>query len=428
MASEEGPSASGHVPTVVGYTDLRVLGRGGFATVYRARQVAFRREVALKVLDRTPASERSTLIFERECEAAGSLSWHPHVVSVHDAGTTTTDVPYLAMELLPGGTLDEALEAAPLTEAAAVRHCADVASALTASHETGLLHRDVKPANILIDRLGRARLGDFGIARLLDGGHATTTGVVAGTVAYLAPEVLDGNKATPAADVYALGMTLWTLLLGHNPYTRDTDDSPFVVLGRVMAGTLPPIPDHVSTAVADLIEAAIHRDPASRPTIEAVHAHLEIASTHGSTEDGSEREADETTQVRQPERLSRDDARSRMITRVPGHLAPGSRSPAAVSLDPAEPTVRTGGEAFSGAEPKGSTDERDRGKPRRSSSPTSSRKRRVSMLAIIATVLLALIVGLAVSIGLPGTDGPGEPEGSSDPDGATEAVATFTTT
>lgn len=262
-------------PEVPGYRDLHVLGRGGFATVYRARQIAFDREVALKVLDGAHSDERTRQLFTRECRAAGSLSWHPHVVVVHDAGTTPTGTPYLAMELLPGGSLaDRLATGGPLPVDEAVRTTAEVASALAAARETQLLHRDVKPANVLVDRLGRAKLADFGIARLVGTGSATATGAVTGTVAYMAPEVLKGGKATPASDVYALGLTLLTFLAGRNPLTAEGDDSPFVVIARVVAGTPLAIPAHVPPEIGSVIEACTTADPAARPTAAALAEQL----------------------------------------------------------------------------------------------------------------------------------------------------------
>lgn len=250
---------------VEGYDDLTVLGRGGFATVYRARQLAFDRPVALKVLEAAATDDRTLQLFTRECRAAGALSWHPHVVPVYDAGQTSIGAPYLAMELLPGGTLDDALAASgPLEPAVALAHVVDIADALAAAHEEGLLHRDVKPANVLIDRRGRSRLTDFGIARVAGTGSMTSTGVV-GTMAFMAPEVLGGAKATSASDVYALGLTLVTLIAGRNPFVVDTDDSPFAVIARVMAGERG-VPEAVPGSLRPAIEALIATDPSRRPT------------------------------------------------------------------------------------------------------------------------------------------------------------------
>jgi len=257
-----------------------VLGRGGFATVYRARQLTVDRDVALKILDGAPTDERTLQLFTRECQAAGALSWHPHVVVVHDAGTTPRGAPYLAMELLPGGSVADALAArGPLETEAAVRVAAEVASALAAAHEMDLLHRDVKPANVLIDRLARAKLADFGIARLVGTGSATATGAVTGTVAYMAPEVLQGGKATPASDVYALGLTLLTCLAGRNPLTAESDDSPFAVIARVVSGAPLDVPASVPPEVRELIDACTARDPAHRPSAAEAETALAAVAT-----------------------------------------------------------------------------------------------------------------------------------------------------
>jgi serine/threonine protein kinase len=251
-------------PVINGYGDLVFIGRGGFASVYRARQLAFDRDVALKVIDQGHSDGGDADQFTRECRAIGSLSWHPHVVPVHDAGRTDDGSSYLAMELLPGGSLADAVAAGPMAVADAVRHAHDVADALAAAHEIGVLHRDVKPANILIDRRGRARLADFGIARMA-GSAPTTTGSVTGTIAYLAPEVLAGAKASAASDVYALGVTLATLLEGRNPYVRETDENPFAALTRVMSDEAPVLSGPVPAALADLLAGCMAKAPEDRP-------------------------------------------------------------------------------------------------------------------------------------------------------------------
>jgi ABC-type amino acid transport substrate-binding protein len=261
---------------IPGYEDLAEIGRGGFATVYRARQVAFAREVAVKVIDR-PNPDAATLDqFRRECQAVGSLSWHPHVVSVYDAGTTADGRPYLTMELLPGGSLADALERGPLSLDQAVAFGHQVADAVAAAHEVGVLHRDLKPANILVDRRGGARLADFGIARIAGGGGTTTAGAVSGTIAYMAPELLKGDRASPASDIYGIGMTIAALLLGRSPLATGEEESPWAMLHRVGEE---PVPDLRSVgapaALADLVTACTAKDPAVRPASAAdVHAAL----------------------------------------------------------------------------------------------------------------------------------------------------------
>lgn len=258
-------------PEVPGYEGLEVLGRGGFATVYRARQVAVGRDVALKVLDGASTDPRSIELFTRECTAVGSLSWHPHVVPVYDAGRTPAGLAYLSMELFPGGSLGDRLEReGPLPPAEALRHAADVADALAAAHEIDVLHRDVKPANVLVDRRGRARLADFGIARVA-GAQTTATGAVTGTISYIAPEVLAGGRATAASDVWALGLTLAALLTGRNPLVLDTDDTPFAIIARIVGGPTETVPAGLPEPVAEVISMCTARDPAVRPTAAEAH-------------------------------------------------------------------------------------------------------------------------------------------------------------
>lgn len=316
-------------PNVPGYEDPTVLGRGGFATVYRARQTAVGRDVALKVLDGASTDPRSIELFTRECRAVGSLSWHPHVVPVYDAGRTPDGLAYLAMELLPGGSLDDRLrEEGPLPLAEALRHAADVADALDAAHEVGVLHRDVKPANVLVDRRGRARLADFGIARVA-GAQTTTDGAVTGTIAYLAPEVLGGGRATAASDVWALGLTLAALITGHNPLVADTDDTPFAVIARIVTGPTQTVPDGLPEPVALAIAACTARDPDQRPT--AAQAH-ELLSALADAAAAGALHVPEAATRRSTGPLVPDDATTRVDTR---------RDPILDAVPPHDPAART---------------------------------------------------------------------------------------
>lgn len=215
-----GPAATiaGELP---GITDLQVIGRGGFATVYKGWQRAFRRPVAVKVFDERPGTP--TLVhFRKEAEAMGSLSSHPHVVGLYDAGIVGGR-PYLVMPYLSGGSLQDRLQRGPLPAAEVARVGMAIAGALSAAHSMGLLHRDVKPANILFTAYGEPQLGDFGIARFAD--STLTNGEVAATVAYAAPEVLRGERATPRSDVYALGATLYAALSGAPPFEATPGES-----------------------------------------------------------------------------------------------------------------------------------------------------------------------------------------------------------
>lgn len=247
---------------VPGYSDLHELGRGGSATVYRARQDAVGREVALKVLH-AGLEEKSQQRFTLERQVLGQLSWHPNMVVVFDAGLTASGVAYLAMEYLPSGSLADHLALhGPLAPDAAVRATIEIAGALHTAHCSGVLHRDVKPGNILVGVLGQAKLADFGIANLVDAANTTMTG----TYAHLAPEVLDGGRASVASDVYSLGSTLFELLAGKAAFVGDHPEAFAPMFMRIMEA---PVPDlrrvGVPDGVADVVEAMMAKDPGDRP-------------------------------------------------------------------------------------------------------------------------------------------------------------------
>lgn len=253
-------------PVVEGYDQLRQIGRGGFATVYRARQTGFDRVVALKVLDRTALDETARSRFERECRAIGALSWHPNIVVVHDSGVTDDGRLFLAMEHLEAGSLADRVRAdGPLPWPDVVRAGVEVSGALETAHQAGTLHRDLKPDNLLVGVFGEAKLGDFGIAAV-EGGPATATGNSALTVLYAAPEVLRGGRGTVASDVYSLASTLHTLLAGRAAFARATDES---VAATVLRAVSEPAPDLRPLGVPDdlaaVIDAAMAKDPADRP-------------------------------------------------------------------------------------------------------------------------------------------------------------------
>src|SRR5690349_22233201 len=162
----DGPSLSKGGVAIPGYEVERELGRGGFAVVYRANQPKLRRTVALKVLTNVdPSDEDAKRRFEAECQAIGSLSWHPHVVTVYDAGQTEEGLPFLAMENLPSGSLQAKLaDHGPAPWEEVLRVTVQMCDALGAAHQAGILHRDIKPANVLTSRIGDYKLADFGIA------------------------------------------------------------------------------------------------------------------------------------------------------------------------------------------------------------------------------------------------------------------------
>ncbi len=199
---------------VPGYEIIDALGRGGFGVVYRARQVTIDREVAIKVDTRLILDDRDQRRFLREVRAAGRLSGHPHVVEIYDAGVLPDARPYLVMELCPGGSLADR-DRMSVREVVDVGH--KIADALAAAHDLGVLHRDIKPGNILVKRYGTVGLADFGLAAVVDAGRDSSVTLAALTPAYAAPEAFHLYPPTVQSDVYALSATLYTLLAGFPP-------------------------------------------------------------------------------------------------------------------------------------------------------------------------------------------------------------------
>jgi serine/threonine protein kinase len=242
------------------------VGRGGFGTVYKADQPAFRRTVAVKVLDGTldPQAQRR---FERECQAMGSLSDHPGIVTIFDAGTTSAGAPYLMMAFQPGGSVADKLAAdGPMPWKNGLRIGVEVAEALAAAHRMDVLHRDVKPANILLSGYGHAQLADFGIARVT-GATQTRADQVTASLLYAPPEILDGASAGPVTDVYSLGASLFEALNGRAAFAGGVqEDSIAALLGRIAANPVPDLrPTGVPDAVASVIERSMAKDPGHRP-------------------------------------------------------------------------------------------------------------------------------------------------------------------
>jgi eukaryotic-like serine/threonine-protein kinase len=195
------------------YTGVRPLGEGGMATVYACFDTSLRREVAVKILSLRYCDDLTMRQrFLREARLGASLGRHPHIVTVYDVGEWNAR-PYIVMELAAGGSVAERLTNGTPPPDHAVTWLAQAADALTAAHDAGIVHRDVKPANLLIDGFGAVRVADFGVAR--DGeATLTVTGEVLGTAGYLAPEQARGEPCSPATDCYALAVVARELLTG----------------------------------------------------------------------------------------------------------------------------------------------------------------------------------------------------------------------
>jgi len=241
-----------------------VLGEGADAVVYYALDRHLRRTVAIKLL-RPELCIDPTFVarFEREARSAGRLS-HPNIVPIYDYGEAL-GTHYLVMEYVRGGDLRGSLEPGqPLPVDTAVRVAAEVAGALGAAHAWGVVHRDVKPANVLLTERGQAKVTDFGIAKMLDVPALTPAAVLLGTPHYLAPEQAGGGTITPATDVYALGVMLYEMLAGRRPFLGD---SLLQVAMQHLHQQPPPLADFnpaVPPGLAALVARALAKDPARR--------------------------------------------------------------------------------------------------------------------------------------------------------------------
>ncbi len=201
------------------YSDVQHVARGGMGDVYRATDTALGRTVAVKLLaDRYADDEGVQQRFTREALAAARLSGTPNTVTIFDVGEWN-DRPYIVMELADGGTLEDRLKAGGAQQPSDVlRWLSEAAGALDAAHQAGIVHRDVKPGNLLLDERDEVRVADFGVASAVGMDSMTMTGTVLGTAGYLSPEQAMGKRATPASDRYALGVVAWELLTGERPY------------------------------------------------------------------------------------------------------------------------------------------------------------------------------------------------------------------
>ena len=244
-----------------------VIARGGMATVYLSTDTRLDRIVAVKVM-RPGLAEDPDFVerFAREARSAARLS-SPEVVAVHDQGTdAATRTAFLVMEHVAGGTLRDVVEQGPVSPARALALLEPVLRALAAAHGAGLVHRDVKPENVLLGDDGRVKVADFGLARAIETSTLTvTTGLLIGTVAYLAPEQVEHGRADTRTDVYAAGVLLFELLTGAPPYASD---SPLSVAYRHVHEDVPAPGSQVEgipASLDELVVRATRRDPSARP-------------------------------------------------------------------------------------------------------------------------------------------------------------------
>jgi hypothetical protein len=241
--------------------DARIAA-GGMGEVWHGTDLALSRAVAVKLLHPEHASQPDGLArFRAEAQQAGSLS-HPNIAQVYDyCEPASPDPAYLVLELVDGPSLARHLDAGPLSPARTLDVIEQAASGLAAAHRAGLLHRDIKPGNLLLSQDGLIKITDFGIARAAGSVVHTRTGALTGTPAYLAPERFAGAPATPATDLYALGVVAHQCLTGRLPFAGD----PLVVALAHVERDMPPLPDSVPADLAALVADLTRKDPRARP-------------------------------------------------------------------------------------------------------------------------------------------------------------------
>jgi hypothetical protein len=241
------------------YRLLEPLGRGAMSSVWLAQDEELGRRVAVKMLG--PSADRAR--FEREARAVAALS-HPNIGALYDYGEADGR-PYMVLEYLPNGSLEDRLAKGPLSDDETLRIATEMAAGLAHAHDRGLVHRDLKPANVLFDAEQRAKIADFGIARIDGGGTFTEAGTVLGTASYISPEQAAGEPAGPASDVYSFGVILFRMLSGRLPFVSTNA----MELVRMHRDDLPPALSDVRPDAPPRLErivaASLAKNPLDRP-------------------------------------------------------------------------------------------------------------------------------------------------------------------
>jgi eukaryotic-like serine/threonine-protein kinase len=246
------------------YRPLRHLANGGMGAVWAAEDTILGRTVAIKLLAAQFADDgRAVRRFQREARAAATLSAHPHVVTIYDVGEHD-GLPFIVMEHMAGGSMADVLREGPPARVDATRWLAEAAAALDAAHARGIVHRDVKPGNLLLDERRRLAVADFGIARVAQEADLTLTGEVLGSAPYLSPEQAAGRSTSPASDRYALAVVAYELLTGARPFAG----AGAAALAHAHATQPPPrasdrIPD-LPPAADDALVRGLAKDPDDR--------------------------------------------------------------------------------------------------------------------------------------------------------------------
>ncbi|SLK13856.1 Serine/threonine protein kinase [Arthrobacter sp. P2b] len=385
------------------YRVEEVLGHGGMGSVYRGTDLVLDRQVALKIFREDVTDPEELARQQAEARMLAQLNHHG-LVTLFDTGTLLRghrEVPFLVMELVNGTDLRRHLAAGPLAGAEAARLGAELAEALQYIHQRGVVHRDVKPANILLTRYAadsplRPKLADFGIARMLDGARLTATNMVPGTAAYLSPEQARGDTVGPPADIYSLGLVLLEALTGTVAFPGPPLEAAVARLSR-----LPDIPDSIGPQWKSLLTGMTSLDPQDRPDAAGVARMLGTAGWNPPAEGAGD------TAVAPSHPATRVLHAGDAGTRVAGSpAAQGSRLPVladsqATNATSWQPAPHMPARAPASAHPKPA-------RKRPGDKPGPLRRRRLWILAAAAVVVLILGAVLLTSLQRP-TPAPVDP-------------------
>ena len=262
------------LPSITGYTIIERLGTGGFASVYLATRDPDADaadgddggQVAIKILHAHSSNEGDLRRFERERVTMRAFTTHPNIVSVYDSGETEDGSHYTVLEFVEGGSVRDTLkDQGAIHWSDATRIAVQVCSALDAAHRSGVLHRDVKPANILLSN-DDVKLSDFGIARLIGQSQVTAAQSIIGTLAYTPPEMFHDASFDGRGDIYQLGITMYEMLLGRAPFTSAAAENKAAIIRRIIEKPAPPLaPFDIPQQLSDLLDEVLSKDPADRP-------------------------------------------------------------------------------------------------------------------------------------------------------------------